>query len=68
MFVEINMKLFVRLIKVLAILVCLAFFFILTFDVIIKFHKSLTTTVIQIYNSDEASNFLVLSGFFSGTM
>ena len=68
MFVEINMKLFVRLIKVLAILVCLAFFFILTFDVIIKFHQSLTTTVIQIYNSDEANNFFMFSGFFYATM
>ena len=68
MFVAINMMLFLRLIKVLAVLACLAFFCNLTFDIIVKFHKSLTTTVIQIYNSDEANNFLALSGFFSATM
>ena len=43
-----------RLIKVVSVVACLATFFIITLDVFVKFQKKLTTTVIQIYDSDEA--------------
>ena len=49
------MKFIVRSIKVLTVAACLAFFFSLTLDAIIKFQKKLTTTAIQIYDSNEAS-------------
>ena len=49
-----DMKFFTKLIKVLAVVVCLTFFFILTFDVIVKFQKKLTTTAVQFYIPNEA--------------
>ena len=55
------MKVFVRFVKVLAVVTCLAFFFFLTRDVIIRFQKRLTTTDVQFFDSDEACNVLALS-------
>ena len=40
-------KVIEKVIKIITVIVCLAFFFLLTSDVIIKFRTKLTTTGIQ---------------------
>ena len=48
-----SMKLLVGLMKALTVVACLAFFFILTLEVFVKFQKRLTTTTVQIYDAKE---------------